>query len=229
MYYDDEVIGYLQDNKILALQFDRVLTGTGEMVADSIDTLEAGLTRALYYTSCFTEEYQDVCKQQRSEDLRFGLSIYYLIRHGNVTIEMLKIYFNNILKYKTNEQLEYIKQQLMAVNIHISANSLTTQGFAAGVALSVAIGMNMSLEINTMVRRRAAYVATGIGLYGIVQKAAESAHRLQYQHPDFYAALYDQELEMMYFMIEPLFVRAEAFKQSTSDEDITNIISRMIR
>ncbi|WP_039054641.1 hypothetical protein [Enterobacter sp. Bisph1] len=229
MYYDDEVIGYLQDNKILALQFDRVLTGTGEMVADSIDTLEAGLTRALYYTSCFTEEYQDVCKQQHNEDLRFRNSVIYIIKHGNVIIEMFEIYFYEILKYKTNDQLEHIKHQLMAVNIHIAGSTLTREGFAMGVAFSVAAGMKMSLEMSAKPGRWAGRVLGVVGVYGIVQKAADSANRLQYQHPAFYAALYARELEMMYFLIEPLFDQAGAFKQPSSNEDIANIISRMIQ
>lgn len=39
-----------------------------------------------------------------------------------------------------------------------------------------------------------------------------------------------QQLEMMYFLIEPLFERAEAFKaQWESDDGIADIITRMIR
>lgn len=230
MYYSNEVISYLQANKILALKLDHALTGVGKAVSNQIETIGAGATRALYYTSCFTDEYQDVCQKQKTEDIRFKNGVIYLLRHGNVAYDMLKIYFEEIFKYKTPEQLERIKQMLMAVNIHIAASSLTNAGFALATASFVAAGMNLSLELSALAGRRAGGVVGAIGIYGVVQKAADSAHRLHVQYPAYYSALYMQQLEMMYFLIEPLFERAEAFKaQWASDDGIADIITRMIR
>lgn len=65
MYCGNEVISYLQSNKILALKLDHALTGVGKAVSNQIETIGAGARRALYYTSCFTDEYQDVCQQQK--------------------------------------------------------------------------------------------------------------------------------------------------------------------
>lgn len=230
MYYSNEIISYLQANKILSLKLDRALTGVGKAVSDQFETIGAGAQRVLYYTSCFTDEYQDVCQKQKTEDIRFKNGVIYLLRHGNVAYEMLRIYFEEIFKYKTSEQLERIKKMLMVVNIHIAASSLTNAGFALATAAFVAAGMNLSLELSTLAGRRAGQVVGGIGLYGIVQKAADSAYRLHITYPAYYSALYAQELEMMYFLIEPLFERAEAFKaQSVSDSEIADIIIRMIR
>lgn len=230
MYGNNEIISYLQANKVLALKLDHALTGVGNAVSNQIETIGAGATRALYYTSCFTDEYQDVCQKQKSENIRFKNGVIYLLRHGNVAYDMLKIYFEEIFKYKTSEQLERIKQMLMAVNIHIAASSLTNMGFALATASFVAAGMNLSLELSALVGRRTGQVVGAIGLYGVVQKAADSARRLHITHPEYYSALYAQELEMMYFLIEPLFERAEAFKaQWVSDDEIADIITRMIR
>lgn len=230
MYGNNEINSYLQANKILALKLERALTGVRKTVEDQIETIEAGATRALYYTSCFTDEYQDVCQQQKDEDFRFTKGIYHIIRHGNVVYDMLKIYFEEVFRYKTSDQLEHIKKMLMAVNIHIAASSLTNAGFALATASFVAAGMNLSLELSALVGRRAGQVVGGIGIYGVVQKAADSAHRLHITYPAYYSALYAQELEMLYFLIEPLFERAEAFKaQWVSDSEIADIITRMIR
>ncbi|QLY36892.1 hypothetical protein HV164_10320 [Citrobacter freundii] len=230
MYYSNEVISYLQANKILALKLDHALTGVGKAVSNQIETIGAGATRALYYTSCFTDEYQDVCQKQKTEDIRFKSGVIYLLRHGNIAYDMLKIYFEEIFKYKTPDQLERIKQMLMAVNIHIAASSLTNAGFALATASFVAAGMNLSLELSALAGRRAGGVVGAIGIYGVVQKAADSAHRLHVQYPAYYSALYMQQLEMMYFLIEPLFQRAESFKaQWASDDGIADIITRMIR
>lgn len=62
MYYNNDVISYLQSNNILALKLDHALTGVGKAVSNQIETIGAGAKRALFYTSCFTDEYQDVCK-----------------------------------------------------------------------------------------------------------------------------------------------------------------------
>ena len=59
---------------------------------------------------------------------------------------MLKIYFEEIFRYKTSNQIAHIKKILMAVNIHIAASSLTNAGFALATAASVGVGLNLSLE-----------------------------------------------------------------------------------
>lgn len=49
-----------------------------------------------------------------------------------------------------NHQIDHIKQMLMAVNAHIAASSLTNTGFALA-ASSVAVGMNLSLELSALI------------------------------------------------------------------------------
>ncbi|WP_418936763.1 hypothetical protein [Leclercia adecarboxylata] len=220
----------MQANKILALRLDRAVSAVGEQVGNQIESLGKGATRLLYYSSCFTDEYNDVCQQQKLKDARFRHAVARMIRQGDVVFDMLRIYFEEIFKYKTNDQLEHIKKELMAVNIHIAASSLTGAGFALAVATSVRIGVNLSVQLSALTGRAVGIIATVIAGYGIVQKAAESANRLRVRHSSYYTALYVQETEMMYFLIEPVFERAGASEaQLSSDSDIANIISRMIR
>lgn len=230
MYNNNEVISYLQANKILALKLDHAVSAVGHQVKNQVDTLGKGATRLLYYTSCFTDEYNDVCQKQKTEDLRFRNGVIRIIQHGDVAYEMLHIYFEEIFKYKTNDQLEHIKRALMAVNVHIAASSLTGAGYALAVATSVRIGLNLSMQLSTLTGRGAGIAAGVVATYGLVQKAADSANRLHVQYPAYYSALYTQQLEMMYFLIEPLFERAGALEvQWSSDSGIANIITRMIR
>ena len=230
MYYKNDVISYLQANNILALKLDHALSGVGKAVSKQIDTIGAGAKRALYYASCFTDEYQDVCQQQKTEDIRFRDAVYRLIGQEDIVYDMLKIYFEELLKHKTSAQLEYIKQLLMAVNVHIAASSLTNAGFAMAVASAVYMGLNLSMEISALIGRRVFKGVMAVGFYGIVQKAADSANRLHFTFPAYYAALYAQELEMMFFLIEPLFERAGAVQaQWVSDSGVADIITKMIR
>lgn len=131
MYNNSEVISYLQANKILAMKLDHAVQSVGKQVAEQVKSIGAGTTRALYYTSCFTDEYNDVCQRQKNEDIRFRDGVYRLLRDGDIGFEMLRIYFEELLKYKTSQQLEYIKKMLMRVNVHIAASSLTNAGFAS--------------------------------------------------------------------------------------------------
>jgi hypothetical protein len=230
MYYRNEIISYLQSNNILALKLDHAVTGVREAVTEQIETIGAGAQRALYYTSCFTEEYQDVCQQQKSEDVRFVKGVMHLFANGNVAYDMLKIYFEEIFRDKSTEQLEHIKQMLMAANVHIASSSLTNRGFALATAMSVASGLNLNRSMSLLVGRTSKSVAVAVGVYGIVQKAADSAHRLSYLYPAYYAAIYAQELEMMYFLVEPIFECAHAFEaQWATESGIADIITRMIR
>ncbi|MGC1001203.1 hypothetical protein H0Z11_10655 [Pantoea agglomerans] len=228
MQYSNQVIGFLQENDILAKQLDHALLDVKDAVSNQINTIGAGARRALYYTSCFTDEYNDVCQKQKTEDIRFAKGIYHILRHEDIVYEMLSIYFKEAFRNKTHEQLEHIKRLLMEVNIHIAASSLTNYGFVLATAAAVSFGLNINLDMAALTGRISGGVIVLSGFYGVAQNAADSAHRLNIQCPTYYGALYAQELEMMYFLIEPLFKRAEAFQQSTSEENIANIITRMI-
>ena len=156
--------------------------------------------------------------------------VVHLLQQRDVVYEMLKIYFEEIFKNKTSSQLEHIKKMLMAVNIHIAASSLTNAGFAFAAASTVAVGMNLNLEISALAGGWVLRGVTGVGIYGVVQKAADSAGRLHISYPAYYAALYARELEMMFFLIEPLFDRASGLKaQWMSDGGIVDIITKMVR
>ncbi|MGK3141670.1 hypothetical protein [Pantoea sp. C2G6] len=229
MYYRDEVIRYLQACHILALKLDHALSGVADAVSNQIDTLGAGAKRALYYTSCFTDAYQEVCQQQKIEDIRFKNGVIHLLQHDSVVFDMLRLYFAEILRYKTSDQLEQIKRKLMTVNIHIAASSLTSAGFTLAIASAIAIGLNLNLQMTALLGQRTAGILTGISVYGVIQKAADSAHRLHSLYPAYYTALYAQQLEMMYFLVEPLFERANAFRPPLSNDRIADIITRMIR
>ena len=229
MYDKNGLIDYLQANNILALKIDHAVTGVANAISNQVTMTGAGAKRALYYASCFTDEYQDVCKNQKNEDFRFSLSVVRLLQHGDIAYEMLKIYFEEVFKHKTDKQLEYIKKLLFLVNIHIASSSLTNTGFALATASVVSAGLSISLEISALIGRRAGHLTGAMGIYGVVQKAAEYANRLKFMYPAYYTALYQQDLEMMYFLIAPVLENAGAMKaQMVSDATLADIIARMV-
>jgi hypothetical protein len=66
-------------DKELAVRLDKAMAGVKDGFIDYLINPGDGATRALYYTSCFTENYKDVCKQLKNEDKRFLLGLYELV------------------------------------------------------------------------------------------------------------------------------------------------------
>lgn len=101
MYYSNIVISYLQTNKILAIKLERAVSGIEQQVSSQVKTIGAGVTRTLYYTSCFTDEYQDVCKGRRMRmlDLLKVSTIFY-----SVMILYMKCFKYILKKYLGTKQ-----------------------------------------------------------------------------------------------------------------------------
>lgn len=112
MNYQDEVIKAMQNNNILAKKLDQAVIGVRDAVSYQINNIQAGATRLVYYTSCFTDEYYDVCSKQGVEDLRFAIGIGKLAKGQNIIQEMLQIYFSTLFRRRTRQHLEYIKKSL---------------------------------------------------------------------------------------------------------------------
>ncbi|WP_205953324.1 hypothetical protein [Pantoea stewartii] len=130
-------------------------------------------------------------------------------------------------KNKINSKLQYIETALMAVNVHVAASYLTNTGFALATA-SAATGMNLNLQMNALSGRHAGVVAGFPGVYGVFQKSANSANRLQFINTAYYSDLYKNEPGMMYFLIESLFERIGHIKtQIFTDDEVVDIISSM--
>ncbi|KFC00957.1 hypothetical protein GTGU_03613 [Trabulsiella guamensis ATCC 49490] len=230
MYYSDSIIREMQAEKLMALQLDKAVNDLGKQVLETAARIKDGATRAIYYTSCFTDNYQDVCSKLKSEDVRFGEGLYQLFRDRRIVYDLIEVYFKDVLQHKTQQQLEFIKWRLFKLGLNISTSSLTADSLTLGITTTVCLSLGFSPLVVGRVRALAGGAVGVAGLYGYVQQAAESADRLKLWEPGYYYALYLRKLEMMYFIVEPIFVKARAFENAyLSDDDIVNIISRMAK
>lgn len=84
MYHSDWIIQHIQAEKLMALQLENALSGVKDQVLQQARKISDGATRLLFYTSCFTENYQDVCARLKAEDLRFAEGIQQLIKDRNI-------------------------------------------------------------------------------------------------------------------------------------------------
>lgn len=90
MYHSDLIIKGIQADKLMALQLEKALAGVKDLALTQAGKIGDGATRLLYYTSCFTDNYQDVCARLKEEDIRF---------HKDDQIVMLK-FLKKWLRYE---------------------------------------------------------------------------------------------------------------------------------
>ncbi|HHA1754877.1 hypothetical protein [Enterobacter kobei] len=233
MYYSETIIKKIGTDKELAVRLDKALAGVKEGVVDYLNGLEDGITRLLYYTSCLTENYQDVCNKLSSEDKRFLFSLYELIKHRDVIFRMIKVYIETLLKNKSEVEKKTILEKLTPFTTNYSIKYISRNGLIYAVAAYICYGNNMNLAVqNALMKKtgsRVGVVIGGLNLYGLVQHAAESADNLKNFCPLFYNALYAEGLEMMYFLIEPIIMKSGYLNiNSASDEEITRALKRMM-
>lgn len=67
MYYNKMIMDRIGSDENLALRLDHafsgVMGGVKEGVMETLSGANDGVTRILYYTSCLTDNYQDVCNK----------------------------------------------------------------------------------------------------------------------------------------------------------------------
>lgn len=224
MYHSDLILKGIKADELMASQLEKALIGVKDQVLQQASKIGDGATRLVYYTSCFTDNYQDVCAKLKEEDLRFLDGIAEVVKRRDIIYRLVHIYFEEIFRFKTREQLSAINSGLLKAGVIISSNTLNNQTFIIGITTAVCLGIGFNSSIVAWTGKTAALTVTGLGLYGIVQQAADSAERLRLQAPMYYQALHMQRLEMMYFLIEPTFMKAQAF-----ESDITNAIINMVK
>jgi len=233
MYYSEEIIKRIGTDKELAVRLDKALMGVKEGVVDYVNGLGDATTRLLYYTSCLTENYQDVCKKLGSEDIRFICALYELVKHRDIIFRMLKIYIETILKNKNETEKKTILQKLTPFTKNHSIKYISKNGLIYAVASYICYGNKMNLSVQnalmTKIGSRVGWIVGGLNIYGFVQRAAESADNLKNFCPLFYNALYMEGLEMMYFLIEPMIMKSGYLNINTAtDEEIVRALKRMM-
>ncbi|QHM70963.1 hypothetical protein [Mixta intestinalis] len=218
-----------QSDRQLALRLEKAVEAVRNEVITSAKDLRNAAQRLTFYTSCFFDDYQDVCKNIEQEDKRFILAIVQLIKDRNTIYKMLQLYYEIVFKNKKQDELLKIRDSLIKSGIRVSAGNIN--GHA--LSLAVATATFYSFKMNNIVRRYTfGFTKYGILLlkmYSFIPVAKKSAERLHMLNPAYYRTLYAHNLEMMFFLVEPFFIDERALRADRlSDDDIVKIIKHMI-
>ncbi|WEF26600.1 hypothetical protein PYR66_14845 [Klebsiella aerogenes] len=230
MLSNSDIITKIQADNLLAVRLEKALGGVKDSILDQARRMQLGVRRLTYYSSCFTDNYRDVCTAQKTEDVRFMEGLTQLVKQHNIVTRMFKIYVNQLLQGLTPERIRHIQKILIGKGATIASGSMTNQALAYAIVAAVSYSFGIRVGANTKLAKIGAAAVTIVSYYGYVQEAADSANRLKSRHPRYYYALYAEKLEMLYFIIEPVISRTElSLLPPTSDNDIADTIIRIIR
>jgi hypothetical protein len=123
--------------------------GVKDSILDQARRMQLGVRRLTYYSSCFTDNYRDVCTAQKTEDVRFMEGLTQLVKQHNIVTRMFKIYVNQLLQGLTPERIRHIQMILIGKGATIASGSMTNQALAYAIVAAVSYSFGIRVGANT--------------------------------------------------------------------------------
>lgn len=237
MYYNKMIMDRIGSDENLALRLDHafsgVMGGVKEGVMETLSGANDGVTRILYYTSCLTDNYQDVCNKLQEEDKRFVLGLLHLVKDYDLIYHMILLYIKVLLRRRNAAQRKSILERVVPFTTSYAVGQVSDAALMYSITRSIYLAYQTTVAIDSALGKaigeKVAFVATVLGGVGKMQKAADSANNLKKMCPQFYQVLYEETIEMMYFLIEPIIMKNGYFNVDTaSDGKIAATLRNML-
>lgn len=198
----------MQSNKQLAIALTNSLRDMHEDHMATLEKVKQGTQRLVSYGACLMpdEYYRNACRDTWREDKRLVLALGEIYNRKDVTLDMVEIYFRKTL-IRLGEQ----KSKDLITNIHNLLGKAADHASAKASKLALSFTL-ANVIINSkdfkqnhirLVNSFSTWFVNGATLYSKAQVAASAANRLKFQDPQYYQALYKENIEMLYFLIEP--------------------------
>lgn len=197
-----------QSDRLLALYAQQGVTSTWKAMKGIGSDIYSGVERASWYASCLIPACHDVCGGLISEEKRMLCSILSVFRHRDVIAHMFKLYFEMIIDdcsagNKTN-RIRHANAKITEAATSIPTGRATRLALSLMLAHSLAASDIVSQTAIKRLSRRIPTIVMAFQLFGTEQKCALAARRLKALDAKYYAVLYQAEVEMLYYFIEPV-------------------------
>ena len=184
-----------QNDRRLALTTQNAVGGVLQSARGVASDIYSGMERASWYSSCFIPQYNDVCQELKTEEIRALYSIESIYRYRDVIAYMLYLYFKMISDDVDEGNPEGSARQLIrkmsAIASHMNIAGGTRYAFASAASLTLSQSGFMSKIIVERLSTK------------LPQKCALAARHLKAVDSDYYWILYQAKLEMLYYFVEP--------------------------
>ncbi|WP_410436096.1 hypothetical protein [Lonsdalea quercina] len=228
MLVSDYLKSKMEADKVLATQLDRVSNKIKENTISLTSDIYNGIERASWYTSCMFEKYNDVCQELKLEDRRMFFSIVQVYRREDVILDIVHAYTKILIENLDEQKKEAIAKLVLGTASEISTNRAIKESLAYLIAKSIASSFSFSSIVIQRINKYSAFGITMAAFYGKVQEAAMSARHLRDVNPQLYWVLYSMQIEMLYFLVEPI-LPAHITINKNDESEIINFINGMIK
>lgn len=199
----------LQSERLLALYAQQGVTSTWKAMKGIGSDIYAGVERVSWYSSCLVPDYHEVCRELISEEKRMHLSILSVFRHRNVIAHMFRLYFEMLINDSNagnkSGRIRNVTSKITEVANYIPTGRATRLALALALAKALAASDLVSQTVVERLARRIPAIVITFQLIGTDQKCALAARQLKALDAEYYRILYQAEIEMFYYFIEPVF------------------------
>ncbi len=222
----------MQSRKQLAIALTNSIHSIHGNLISTINSAKMGAQRLINYGSCLVpdEYYRSTCRDMMREDERLLLAVGEIFRRQDVAVDMVSLYFKKTLKKLENDKandLVFFLHETLGITANKVAGKVSNNALAITIAkLIVSSGAFKEIYIN-MINKFSSWFITGASLYGKAQLAALAANKLKFQDPEYYHLLYKENLEMLYYTIEPYMTKI--IYQVNSGDNKPDVIADALR
>lgn len=198
----------LQSDRQLAVYGQQGVISTWKAMKGIGSDIYSGVERVSWYSSCLIPRYHDVCGQLYSEEKRMMYSIRSIYRYRDVIVHIFYLYFQMVIDDTENGNSKGIVRSVGSTATRVVARMPESRAVQLGLAVTLAEALSMSDLVSRAVVERLAARVPGVvwmfQIFGTDQKCALAARRLKTLDPKYFAILYNAELEMLYYFLEPV-------------------------
>lgn len=198
----------LQSERNIALALTKALREIHATNMQTIESVKLGAERIINHGSCVIPDdyYRDACRELINEDRRLVLSLAEIYNRNDVALDMVEIYFRKTLK-RLGEQKSLSLRDYLIKAVGDKAYEYAEKASKLALSLTIAKLILSSGEFQAshmrMVSSLSSMFINGAVVYSKAQIASMAANKLKFQDAAYYQALYKENLEMLYFLIEP--------------------------
>lgn len=142
----------LESDKKVADSLQKGIASVPGAVRKSLNDIYLGMERASWYSSCFFDKYQDVCKELKSEDVRMFMSVIELYNRRDALFDIFKIYVDYVLKNKPNNSDKSSLQELARKGAGIASSKAVGTATKITISYALATGLSESVGVSNAVR-----------------------------------------------------------------------------
>lgn len=198
----------VQSDRQLAIVLTKALREIHASNLNTIENFKLGTQRIINYGSCLIpdEYYQNGCRELMHEDHRLALALAEIYHRNDVALDMVEIYFRKTLKrlgqQKSTNLAAFFKKQI-GDKAYEYAEKSSKLALSQTISKLVVSSGNFQASHIRMVSSLSSMYVNGSIIYAKAQIAASAASKLKFQDAAYYQAPHKENLEMLYFLIEP--------------------------